>query len=106
MGKQKKYRKTKRKDITPEERKLLAESYLRWLSEFGTKEEKEDIVESDGEVFILCSEKEYDYGGLDLNGLGYTPEEIEQSLIENGYYKNNKSAKHFIDYFNYRFKKS
>ena len=49
------------KKQTPEERKNLAKSYLYWLKEYGTDLEKEDIVESNGEIFILCAEKEYDY---------------------------------------------
>lgn len=101
----KKNREIKKKDVTPEERKNLAKSYLYWLKEYGTDLEKEDIVESNGEIFILCADKEYDYGGLNLKSLGYTPEEIEQGLVRSGYYKENKSAKHYIDWFDENFKK-
>ncbi len=92
--------KNSKNNTTPEERRFLAESYLRWLKEYGDDFDKSQIVETDEKIFLLCAEKEYDYGGLSLKNIGYTPEEIEQGLIKGGYYKENKSAKHFIDWFN------
>ena len=96
----KKQKKISKNNTTPEERRILAESYLRWLKEYGDDFDKSQIVEKDEKIFLLCAEKEYDYGGLSLKNIGYTPEEIEQGLIKNGYYKENKTVKHYIDWFN------
>ena len=95
--------KNSKNNTTPEERRILAESYLRWLKEYGDDFDKSQIVEIDKEIFLLCAEEEYDYGELDLKYIGYTPEEIEQGMIKYGYYKENKSAKHFIDWFNEKY---